>query len=223
VTETTTNKEISTQGALAAAEARYRSTQAAVDAARAAATRQELDGAEVAAAAAIAAAATGEGDRAAANAARERVEQLRRDYEWAQVELGAAEQAMSRAADDAARAHRGVVAQEYLVAHAEHNSATAQVNVLLAQLPALLAELIPLVEARNELHRRLAQEALHFAPDEWPKVPPGQPITAPDVGATPNVMVELPRGAVADGVAAGVAQARVAAAERQRAAARGED
>ena len=39
---------------------------------------------------------------------------------------------------------------------------------------------------------------------------------------TPNVMVEVPRGAVADAIAAGVAQARVAAAERQRAAAYGE-
>ena len=58
--------------------------------------------------------------------------------------------------------------------------------------------------------------------DERPNLPAGEPITAPEECFALNVMVEVPRGAVADAVAAGVAQARVAAAERQRAAAYGE-
>ena len=58
--------------------------------------------------------------------------------------------------------------------------------------------------------------------DERPNLPAGEPITAPDASASPNVMVEVPRGAVADAIAAGVAQARAEAAERQRAAAHGE-
>ena len=90
MTNTTTDK-VSPQDALAAAENVYKSTQAAADAALAAASRQALDDAEAAAAQAIADAVTGEGDRATADAARERVEKLRRDHEWAQVELQAAE------------------------------------------------------------------------------------------------------------------------------------
>src|SRR5882757_229192 len=109
MTTTTTEQPGATK-----AEATYKATQDAVDAARAAASRQALDDAENAAAQAIAAAVSGEGDGATANAARERVEHLRRDLEWAGVELQAAEQAMSRAADDAARANRAVIAQDYL-------------------------------------------------------------------------------------------------------------
>jgi hypothetical protein len=80
--------------------------------------------------------------------------------------------------------------------------------MLLAQLPALLAELIPLVEARNELHRRLDQELRHLPHDEWPTIPPGLPLTAPDSSAAPNIVVEVPRGAVADAIEAGLAAAR---------------
>ena len=150
MTNTTTDK-VSPQDTLAAAQNVYKSTQAAADAALAAASRRELDDAEAAAVQAIADAVTGEGDRATADAARERVEQLRRDHEWAQVELQAAEQAMGRAYDDVVRARRGVIAEEYLAAHAAHNDKSTRVNQLLEQLPALLAELIPLVAARNEL------------------------------------------------------------------------
>jgi chromosome segregation ATPase len=204
----TTTDNVSAQDALDVAEATYRSTQDAVDRARAAASRQELDAAEAAAAQAIAAAVTGEGDRATADAARERVEQLRRDHEWAAVELQAAETAMSRAAEDAARANRAVVAQEYVSAHKTHNDPKTRVNQLLEQLPALLAELNPLVEARNELHRRLGQEFSHLPIGERPTLPPGQPLTAPDAGAMPLVMVQVPRGAIADAIEAGIAAAR---------------
>ena len=221
MTNTTTDK-VSPQDTLAAAENVYKSTQAAADAALAAASRRELDDAEAAAVQAIADAVTGEGDRATADAARARVEQLRRDHEWAQVELQAAETAMSRAYDDMVRARRGVVAEEIVKAHQIHNSPRTRVNQLLEQLPALLAELIPLIAERDVLHRRLGQELHHMPYDEWPNLPASEPITAPDPSASPNVMVEVPRGAVADAVAAGVAQARVAAAERQRAAAYGE-
>jgi hypothetical protein len=210
-TETGTTKaeaKPSAQEALAAAEVTYRATQDATDAARAAASRQTLTDAETEAAEAIAAAVTGEGDRATADAARERVERLRRDHEWAAVELSAAERAMSRAADGAARAHRGVIAEEYLSAHKTHNDKVTRVNQLLAQLPELLAELVPLVAARNQLHRRLAQELSHFPLDERPAIPAGQPLTAPDAGATPTVMVQVPRGAIADAVEAGLAPAR---------------
>ena len=58
--------------------------------------------------------------------------------------------------------------------------------------------------------------------DEWPRSPPASPSQRRTRVLRLNVMVEVPRGAVADAVAAGVAQARVAAAERQRAAAYGE-
>ena len=76
---------------------------------------------------------------------------------------------MSSAADDAARAHRGVVVEEYLAAHAEHNNAKARTNMLLAQLPALLAELIPLVEARDVLHRRLDKNCGISRPTSGPQ------------------------------------------------------
>jgi hypothetical protein len=221
MTTTAPDKEVSPQDALAAAEARYRSTQAAADVAHAAASRQALDDAETAAAQAIAAAMTGEGDRATADAARERVEKLRRDHEWAQVELQAAETAMSRAYDDIVSARRGVIAEEYLAAHKVHNDPKARLNQLLEQIPALVAEAIPLVAARNELHRRLGQEFWHMPHDERPTIPPGQPLTAPEESYALNT-VEVPRGAVADAIEAGVAQARVEAAERQRAAAHGE-
>ena len=129
---------------------------------------------------------------------------------------------MSRAYDDMVRARRGVVAEEIVAAHQIHNDKSTRVNKLLTQLPDLLAELIPLIAARDVLHRRLGQELHHMPYDEWPKLPAGEPLTAPDPSASPNVMVEVPRGAIADAIAAGVAQARVEAAERQRAAAHGE-
>jgi hypothetical protein len=217
-----TTTEPTAQDALAAANAAYTTTQNAVDVARAAASRKALDDAENAAAQAIADAVSGIGDRATADAARERVEKLRRDFEWSQVELQAAEQAMGRAADDAARARRRVVAEEYVAAHAVHNDRKTRLNQLLEQLPALLAEAIPLLAARNELHGRLDQELRHMPADEWPKIPAGQPITAPSQSGAPNIMVEVPRGAIADAIEAGVEQARAAAAERQRAAAHGE-
>jgi hypothetical protein len=205
---TTATKELTAQEGLAAAEVTYRATQDAVDKARAAASRQALTDAETAAAEAIAAAVSGEGDRATAYAARERVEKLRRDFEWAQVELQAAEQAMSRAAEDAARANRAVVAQEYLSAHKTHNDPKTRINQLLEQLPALLAELVPLVAARDELHRRLVQELQHFPLDERPTIPPGQPLTAPDSNGAPNTMVQVPRGAIAEAIDTGIAAAR---------------
>ena len=126
---------------------------------------------------------------------------------------------MSRAYDDIVVARRGVIAEQYLAAHKTHNDPKTRVNVLLAQLPDLLAELIPLVEARNALHRRLGQEFWHMPHDERPTLPAGEPLTAPEESYALNIAVEVPRGAVADAVAAGVAPARVAAAERQRAAA----
>ena len=135
---TTTDNKVSAAQALSAAEARYRSTQAAADAAHAAASRQALDDAETAAVQAIADAVSGTGDRATADAARARVEQLRRDHEWAQVELQAAERATGLAYDDVVRARRGVTAEEYLAAHAAHNDKSTRVNQLLEQLPALL-------------------------------------------------------------------------------------
>ena len=83
--------------------------------------------------------ATGEGDRATAVAARKRVETLRDDFEWAAVELAAAEAAMSTAYDGMARAHRGVVAQEYLAAHDDS-------RVLLNALRGVMDEAGPMTE-----------------------------------------------------------------------------
>ena len=129
---------------------------------------------------------------------------------------------MSRAYDDMVRARRGVIAEEIVEAHKMHNGPRTRVNQLLEQLPALLAELIPLIAERDAVHRRLGQElpalAVRRAAQSFPPANPSQRRTQ----SSPNVMVEVPRGAVADAVAAGVAQARVAAAERQRAAAYGE-
>ena len=217
----TSTTELTVQEALAAAEAAYKSAQDAYGVAYATSSRQALDDAEAAAAQAIAAAITGDGDRATVDAARERVEKLRRDHEWAAVELAAAERATGRAYDDMVRARRGVVAEEYLAAHKVHNDPKSRLNQLLEQIPALLAEAIPLVAARNELHRRLGQELAHFPIDERPTIPPGQPLTAPEESYALN-MVEVPRGAVADAIAAGIGAARAEAAERQRAAAAGE-
>ena len=177
MTSTTDNK-VSAAQALSAAEARYRSTQAAADAAHAAASRQALDAAEHAAVQAIADAVSGTGDRATADAARARVEQLRRDHEWAQVELQAAERATGLAYDDVVRARRGVTAEEYLAAHAAHNNKSTRVNKLQAELPSLIAEFIELVEARDAQHARLAQEFQHFTEDERANIniPAGQPV-----------------------------------------------
>jgi len=177
MTSTTDNK-VSAAQALSAAEARYRSTQAAADAAHAAASRQALDAAEHAAVQAIADAVSGTGDRATADAARARVEQLRRDHEWAQVELQAAERATGLAYDDVVRARRGVTAEEYLAAHAAHNDKSTRVNKLQAELPSLIGEFIELVEARDAQHARLAQEFQHFTEDERANIniPAGQPV-----------------------------------------------
>ena len=145
----TTPDKVSPQDALAAAENVYNSTQAAADAALAAASRRELDDAEAAAVQAIADAVTGEGDRATADAARARVEQLRRDHEWAQVELQAAETAMGRAYEDIVRARRGVIAEEIVGRTGFTTARATTVNQLLAQLPDLLSELIPLIAERD--------------------------------------------------------------------------
>ena len=86
------------------------------------------------------------------------------------------------------RARRGVIAEEYLAAHKTHNDKSTRVNQLLAQLPDLIAEVIPLVAARNELHRRLGQELWQMPHEERPTIPQGQPLTAPD-GLRPNAGV----------------------------------
>ena len=193
MTSTTDNK-VSAAQALSAAEARYRSTQAAADAAHAAASRQALDAAEHAAVQAIADAVSGTGDRATADAARARVEQLRRDHEWAQVELQAAERATGLAYDDVVRARRGVTAEEYLAAHAAHNDKSTRVNKLQAELPSLIAEFIELVEARDAQHARLAQEFQHFTEDERANIniPAGQPVVGRGQTGTQPVYVRTP-------------------------------
>jgi len=182
MTTTTTDKEVSPQDVLDAAEATYRSTQDAVARAHGAASRQALDDAETAAAQAISAAITGEGDRTSVDAARERVEKLRRDHEWAAVELQAAERATGRAYDDVVRARRGVIAEEYIEAHRQHSDPSERVNVLEAELPGLIAEFLQLAGARQALHRRLAQELGSFPADERNliKIPPGRPISGID-------------------------------------------
>jgi len=194
MTSTTTDNKVSAQDALAAAEARYRSAQAAADAAHAVASRQALDDAETAAVQAIADAVSGTGDRATADAARERVEKLRRDHEWAQIELQAAERATGLAYDDVVRARRGVIAEEYLAAHAEHNNPKTRVNKLQAELPSLIAEFIELVEARDAQHARLAQEFQHFTEDERANIniPAGQPVVGRGQTGTQPVYVRTP-------------------------------
>jgi len=191
---TTTDNKVSAAQALSAAEARYRSTQAAADAAHAAASRQALDAAEHAAVQAIADAVSGTGDRATADAARERVEKLRRDHEWAQIELQAAERATGLAYDDVVRARRGVTAQEYLAAHAAHNDKSTRVNKLQAELPSLIGEFIELVEARDAQHARLAQEFQHFTEDERANIniPAGQPVVGRGQTGTQPVYVRTP-------------------------------
>ena len=193
MTSTTTDK-VSPQDTLAAAENVYKSTQAAADAALAAASRRELDDAEAAAVQAIADAVSGTGDRATADAARERVEKLRRDHEWAQVELQAAERATGLAYDEVVTARRGVIAEEYLAAHAEHNNPKTRVNKLQAELPSLIAEFIELVEARDAQHARLAQEFQHFTEDERANIniPAGQPVVGRGQTGTQPVYVRTP-------------------------------
>ena len=131
---------------------------------------------------------------ATADAARARVEQLRRDHEWAQVELQAAERATGLAYDDVVRARRGVTAEEYLAAHAAHNDKSTRVNKLQAELPSLIAEFIELVEARDAQHARLAQEFQHFTEDERANIniPAGQPVVGRGQTGTQPVYVRTP-------------------------------
>ena len=182
MTTTAPDKEVSPQDALAAAEATYKSAQDAYGVAYATSSRQALDDAESYAAKAIAAAMTGDGDRATVDAARERVEKLRRDHEWAAVELQAAERATGSAYDDVVRARRGVIAEEYIEAHRQHSDPSERVNVLEAELPGLIAEFLQLAGARQALHRRLAQELGSFPAEERNliKIPPGRPISGLD-------------------------------------------
>jgi hypothetical protein len=98
--------------------------------------------------------------------ARSAIEQARADVEWSQLQHQAAEAAHSRAADEEASAHRAVTADEYLEEWLSYNDPKRREHVLLAQLQAIVAELIPAIDARQQLHDRLAHEFDSFPPDE---------------------------------------------------------
>ena len=105
--------------------------------------------------------------------ARSRITQARADVQTARdnVEVAhlmrqAADVAYARAVDDAGRAQRAVSIDEYLEARREHIDPSSRVNILQAELPGLIVEFLGLVEARDALHTRLAQELQHLTEDE---------------------------------------------------------
>ena len=124
------------------------------------------------------------GARSRITKARADVEKARDNVEVAHLMRQAADVAYARAVDDAGRAQRAVSIVEYLEAHRQHNDPDTRVNRLQAELPGLIAEFLELVEARDALHARLAQELQHLTEDERATVniPAGQPVVG--VGQT---------------------------------------
>ena len=98
--------------------------------------------------------------------ARADVQTARDNVEVAHLMRQAADVAYARAVDDAGRAQRAVSIDEYLEARREHIDPSSRVNILQAELPGLIVEFLGLVEARDALHTRLAQELQHLTEDE---------------------------------------------------------
>jgi hypothetical protein len=159
--------------------------------------------------------------------ARNAIEQARGDVEWSQLQLQAAEAAHSRAADAEAAAHRRVTADEYLTEHRAYNDPTSTESVLVAQLESTVTELIQVVDARQQLHHRLARELNSMPADEQAELhkrlaqqvqsypsreKPLQGITTYGTREYAQWIVHnVPKGEVADAIEAGIQAARVAA------------
>jgi hypothetical protein len=226
MTDTPTAAEPTAQEALSTAERAYQAARDAVDAARdgIVQSRQALEAAEAEAAETMAAAIAGDGtaNRAAVDKARTRVEKLRGDVEWADVQKQAAELALARTQDDAARAHRGVTREQYLAEHARWNAPDEHETTLLAQITAGVTELVDLIGTRKQLHNRLAQAIPHFPGDEKFPIPQGaRAITAHSSHA--NLVVNhVPHPEIVDAVEAGLTKAASDAAERKQRAAHGD-
>jgi hypothetical protein len=109
------------------------------------------------------------------------IDKAKLDVDWAHLQRRAAEAAYFRATDAEARAHRAVVAEEYIEAHRQHFDSDTRVNRLQADLPGLIAEFLELVDARDAQHDRLAQEFQHFPEAERAavKIAAGQGHLAP--------------------------------------------
>lgn len=132
------------------------------------ASQQALSAAETKAAELLAAAALGESSatRAAVDKARAEIARAKSDIEWAAIQKQAAETAHLRASEEEVRAHRRVIAEDYLRAHLEWNDPEAREHVLMEQLRKVLFELVPLVRARRAAHTALVREVGHFPPAE---------------------------------------------------------
>ena len=143
------------------------------------------------------------------NITTERIQKAHNDIEAAHLKRKAAEAAFGRACDAEVRAHRAVVAEEYLAEHKAFNDEHSRENVLTAQLTDTVAELIGLIDARQELHNRLAGEYQSWPADERQKlrIPPGRPITTYVRDGLGVWEVQVPRGDVAEAVQAGIALA----------------
>jgi hypothetical protein len=168
---TTTEPNVNTREALAAARTAIDAAVAATAAADegVAQAEQGLAAAEAAVIDTLAEAAltsdSGSG-RVRITKARADVEKARDNVEVAHLMRQAADVAYARAVDDAGRAQRAVSIEAYLEARREHIDPSSRVNILQAELPGLIVEFLGLVEARDALHARLAQELQHLTEDE---------------------------------------------------------
>jgi hypothetical protein len=148
--------------------------------------------------------------------ARAKIEQARSDVEWRKLQHHAALAAHSRASDAAAAAHRAVVREEYLAAHAAHNDPSSRENVLLAQLTDTVTELVQLIDDRQEQHDRLAHEFTSFPADEKFRPPAGRPITTHGTRGYGVWTLPIPNQEVSDAIDTGLKAAKAAQTERER-------
>lgn len=157
----------------------------------------------------------GDVNQEAVQQARAAVEQARRDHEWAILRHQAAEAAHRRASDAEAEARRAVTADEYRRAHAEFNNPDSRENLLLKRVREDVAELIGVINARQELHDRLARDVATWPAEEREnlRIPPGKPITTCGTKGLGSWTVQVPLFDLAESLTAGIAEA----AERARA------
>lgn len=174
-------------------------------------TEEAMKAAEASAVETMASAALGDGDsdhsREQVKRARQAVDEARSEAYWASLHLHAMEVAHSRAAEAEAKAQRAVTAEEYLAAHREYNDPKNRENRLISQLTDTVAELITLINDRQQLHHRLAQEYATFPSDERLDGLSGKPITTYGHAGQGIFDVRLPVLEVAEAIKSGVAAA----------------
>lgn len=93
-----------------------------------------------------------------------------RDIIRARIHLEAAEIAYSRAQKLEGQANDAVIAEDYRAEHVRFNDPQSRENILLANLRDNIVELVPTIQARKELHDRLAQAYNGISADQRPVV-----------------------------------------------------